>query len=168
MCGPWWLYSLHTVYISLLSLRLLHTSTGRVLCLPCNSHRMPTFHGLFTISANHLSSVACLMVCTYLLLQYLCSKHFILQDSIAKCGQLARTLEKIRHNEGQLKEYYCAPNETLETILETLCKAINDFQTAIVVRTCKMIYFAERLKWIFELNSVYLQDFLLEEVSKYF
>ncbi|VDK32507.1 unnamed protein product [Gongylonema pulchrum] len=58
----------------------------------------------------------------------------IIMDSITKCGQLTRTLKKIRDNELRLKEYYCGPTMNLEAILETLYQAFKLFQNALNVR----------------------------------
>uniref|UniRef100_A0A915PYV0 FH2 domain-containing protein n=1 Tax=Setaria digitata TaxID=48799 RepID=A0A915PYV0_9BILA len=56
----------------------------------------------------------------------------VIMDSIAKCGQLSRSIKKVRHNENRLKEYYCAPKLCLENILEILSSAIKLFQDSLV------------------------------------
>lgn len=71
--------------------------------------------------------------------------YFSLQDSTAKCGQLARFIKKVRHNENRLKEYYCAPQLSLENILEILSQAIRLFQDSLIVGlnfTISNFYFA--------------------------
>ncbi|KAK6109130.1 hypothetical protein QQG55_34785 [Brugia pahangi] len=55
----------------------------------------------------------------------------IIMDSTAKCGQLARSIKKVRHNENCLKEYYCASQLSLENIIETLSQAVRLFQDSL-------------------------------------
>ncbi|VDM20245.1 unnamed protein product [Wuchereria bancrofti] len=68
----------------------------------------------------------------------------IIMDSTAKCGQLARSIKKVRHNENCLKEYYCASQLSLENIIETLNQAVRLFQDSLnkaearVARTQRM------------------------------
>ncbi|KAM3716439.1 Receptor expression-enhancing protein [Dirofilaria immitis] len=56
----------------------------------------------------------------------------VIMDSTAKCGQLARCIQKVRHNENRLKEYYCASKLSLENILEILCQAVKLFQDSLI------------------------------------
>ncbi|VDM98883.1 unnamed protein product [Thelazia callipaeda] len=56
----------------------------------------------------------------------------IIMDSIAKCGQLSRLIKKIRKNEMQLKEYYCASKLNLENIIEILYQALKLFQESLI------------------------------------
>uniref|UniRef100_A0A1I7VXP3 FH2 domain-containing protein n=1 Tax=Loa loa TaxID=7209 RepID=A0A1I7VXP3_LOALO len=55
----------------------------------------------------------------------------IIMDSTAKCGQLARSIKKVRNNENCLKEYYCASQFSLENILEILSQALRLFQDSL-------------------------------------
>ncbi|CAG9540501.1 unnamed protein product [Cercopithifilaria johnstoni] len=56
----------------------------------------------------------------------------VIMDSTAKCGQLSRSIKKVRHNENCLKEYYCASQLSLENILEILTQAIRLFHDSLV------------------------------------
>ncbi|VDK70461.1 unnamed protein product [Litomosoides sigmodontis] len=55
----------------------------------------------------------------------------IIMDSTAKCGQLSRSIKKVRDNENRLKEYYCASQLSLESIFEILSQAARLLQDSL-------------------------------------
>ncbi|KAL3985993.1 hypothetical protein ACH3XW_40950 [Acanthocheilonema viteae] len=69
----------------------------------------------------------------------------IIMDSTAKCGQLSRSIKKVRHNESRLKEYYCAPQLSLENILEILSQAIRLFKDSLIKAEARAVR-AERMQ----------------------
>ncbi|VBB25350.1 unnamed protein product [Acanthocheilonema viteae] len=69
----------------------------------------------------------------------------IIMDSTAKCGQLSRSIKKVRHNESRLKEYYCAPQLGLENILEILSQAIRLFKDSLIKAEARAVR-AERMQ----------------------